>query len=326
LASAAAGPDGSVYVGLVDQGLAKVTPDGKVTPLSLSVPANTPLSKDFSPRALAVAADGNVYVGGGSIKGVGRVAPDGKFAMVAGVADGRGTDARFEGVEGIALARSGTIYVLDRSYRGIDSKWSIQAIATDGTVRTVLDAYRLDGAQHELHGVAIAVDSQDRLLVAEQTDVVRVAADGKVEVLAGDPADYRQEYTSGLPAPAASPSAFPRADGPGSAARFTRIRALAIDDQDNAYVLEDNNVLLPESVATGRTGPDHLRKVHPEGTTTTLALAPRCSSEPSMGNAFLLFDGKGLLAVTPAAPAAVRLGLEPSGGCSPEPSPTGSGP
>jgi sugar lactone lactonase YvrE len=121
-AGLASDKDGNIYV--ADAGnntIRKITPAGLVTTLAGSgVKADadgTGTDASFNaPLALATDAQGNVYVGNNNL--VRKITPSGVVTTVAGntaagFADGIGTAAKFDGVNGIVVDANGNLYVAD---------------------------------------------------------------------------------------------------------------------------------------------------------------------------------------------------------------------
>jgi sugar lactone lactonase YvrE len=89
------------------------------------------------PSAVAVDGAGNVYVADSGNHAIREIAPDGVVttvagnAAVAGSTDGIGTNATFSNMAGLAVDKSGNIYVAD-TYND-----TIRMISTNGTVTTI---------------------------------------------------------------------------------------------------------------------------------------------------------------------------------------------
>lgn len=197
------------------------------------------------PFGIAVAADGTALIAdGGASNRIRRVHPDGRVDTFAGslegFSDGRGADARFHTPSGLALDAGGVLYVADTGNH------AIRRIAPDGTVTTLAgtgEAGFLDGpaAQARFHApTGVAVDAAGRVFVADGfNDRIRVIEAGAVRTLAGD----------GRPG---------FVDGIGAQARFDTPSGLALDATGALWIAD--------------TGNHALRRVAPDGTTTTLAL------------------------------------------------------
>ncbi|MDR7191965.1 gluconolaconase [Luteimonas terrae] len=197
------------------------------------------------PFGIVVAPDRTAFVAdGGASNRIRRVHIDGRVDTFAGslegFVDGRGADARFHTPSGLAIDTSGVLYVADTGNH------AIRRIAPDGTVTTLAgtgEAGFVDGpaAQARFHApTGVAVDAMDRVFVADGfNDRIRVIEAGTVRTLAGD----------GRPG---------FVDGPGAQARFDTPGGLAFDATGALWIAD--------------TGNHALRRIAPDGTTTTLAL------------------------------------------------------
>ncbi len=138
---------GNVYV--ADSGndeIRKITPAGVVT--TFAGAAGQPGSSDGSgsgalfddPTGVAVDSAGNVYVADSGNDEIREITPAGVVSTLAGSAgqqgysDGTGSDARFDGPEGVAVYKTGNVYVADS---GNDE---IREITPAGVVTTLAGA------------------------------------------------------------------------------------------------------------------------------------------------------------------------------------------
>ena len=243
-AALAADAAGTLYV--ADTGnrlLRKVLPSGATTTFH----AGLELSDNW-PTAVAVDAHGNAIVVDQFACVVRRFTPAGAMTVIAGKVgacgtrvDGAAAAARFIGPTGVAVDAAGEIFVSDGTL--------IRRIATDGRVATYAGvdlpstAY-VDGPLASATFVspsALAFDAAGDLFVAEAHSIREISAGGQVTTLAGAPAD---PYVLGC--------AF--ADGAGSAARFCRLGALAVDSAGTLYAADTATV----------------RRIAPDGTVTTV--------------------------------------------------------
>lgn len=154
-----------------------------------------------------------------------------------GSADGTGAAAQFDGLNDLAVAPNGTIYVADtRNHR-------IRAITPTGTVTTFagstqghLDVYRTNSRFSSPYSLALAADGSLYVADTNNHSIRVIRPNGLVNTLVGG-----QGY----------------ADGTGGAARFQNPYGLTVAPDGNIYVADTVN--------------HRIRRVTPTGTVTTLA-------------------------------------------------------
>jgi DNA-binding beta-propeller fold protein YncE len=108
--------------------------------------------------------------------------PRGEVSTLAGGAfghaDGRGTQARFQSIGGLAFGPDGSLYVTDAGY--------LRRVSPDGEVRTLAEGLEEQFADDTQSGygslMGLAVDAGGNVYVADygRRRVLKVAADGKV--------------------------------------------------------------------------------------------------------------------------------------------------
>jgi hypothetical protein len=252
--------DGSGNVYVADAGnstIRKITPAGVVT--TLAGQAGSPGSADgagssarfHSPSGVAADGSGNVYVADADSHTIRKVTPAGVVTTLAGqagsggVADGTGSAARFYDPNGVAVDRSGNVYVADTGNN------TIREVTADGVVRTLAGLPGSTGSTDGTGSTArfygptgVAVDGSGNVYVADSANntIRKVTSAGMVTTLAG------QAGSRGV------------ADGTGSAARFYDPNGVAVDRSGNVYVADTYN--------------HAIRKVTPDGIVTTLAGQP----------------------------------------------------
>lgn len=160
------------------------------------------------PTYISVDQAGNIYVCDyGSVK---KVTPKMGVSILAGsmgdwgYKNGRGSQARFEWLEGIAADRNGNVYVSD-PYNGV-----IRKITSAGMVSTHVGIQNSHPEPLDQVGTkalcgyptAITIDSEDNLFFADEELVRKVSPNGKVTTIGG------------------KHKSFGRRDGKGEAARF----------------------------------------------------------------------------------------------------------
>jgi streptogramin lyase len=158
----------------------------------------------------------------------------------SGYADGVGADARFAGVEGIAVDNAGNLYVAE-SYNAV-----VRKVTPDGTVTTVAGVAGSHGTADGGPGVGrlgrprgIVRDAAGNLFVTDVCTIRKIDPTGNLSTFVGDPA------SCGV------------ADGTGSSALFSSAHGLTIDAAGTLYVTDDE-------AAT-------VRAVTPAGVVTTIA-------------------------------------------------------
>lgn len=188
--------DGSVYVSDAGESdrIRKISPEGTVTTLAgeregFADGAGSQSSFN-TPSALAVDADGNLYVADTGNNRIRKITPEGMVTTVAGdgtagYADGPAAQARFNGPIGVAVDTNGNLYVAD-TYND-----RIRKISVDGQVTTVAGAgqpgYTDGPAASALFdtpcGVVVANDGS--LIVADtgNRQLRKVTIDGNVSTV-----------------------------------------------------------------------------------------------------------------------------------------------
>lgn len=194
------------------------------------------------PVGIAVDAAGFAYVV--DEDGIRRVSATGEVTTLAGTgepgfADGPAATARFQGPQGIAVDRGGTLYIADTGNH------RIRVLTPQGMVTTLagtgIPGYA-DGpggqAQfNEPHDVAVGTDGTVYVLDTFNYRIRRISPDGIVSTLAGggevgpDQGDY--------------------VDGPAAVARFTYATGIAVDAAGTVYVADSYNARIRAVSPTG---------------------------------------------------------------------------
>ncbi|MEB3223684.1 MAG: hypothetical protein VKS61_16540 [Candidatus Sericytochromatia bacterium] len=231
-------PDGGLYIAdTANHKIRRLTPGGEVVTVAGGAPgfADGPgaTAQFWTPKALALAADGTLYVADGDnhclrkitfgsegpqVSTLAGSAPDGE-----GFADGVGPAARFAYPTGLALRPDGALYVADCDNH------RLRVVTPDGTVTTLAGsepglADGLGAAARFNEPVRVAVDPGTGLVyVSDQANhaVRRVTPEGHVRTIAGG--------TEGL------------RDGVGASARFSRPAGLAVAPDGSLYVADEGN-------------------------------------------------------------------------------------
>jgi YD repeat-containing protein len=153
-----------------------------------------------APQAIALDAQGNIYVADTGNSEIRRITPSGAVTTIAGTpragfADGSAAQALFSAPAGIAVDRDGNIYVADGGNNRIRK-------VSNGVVATIAGNAQqglVDGfatlAQFKAPG-GMAVDAAGNVYVSDTGNaVIRLIANGSVTTIAGDP--KQQGYLDG---------------------------------------------------------------------------------------------------------------------------------
>lgn len=285
--SVAVDANGNVYVADRDNhAIRKVTPDGNVSTLaglagaSGAEDGHGTAARFNHPGDLSLDQAGNVYVADTRNDSIRKIAPDGTVTTLAGnprrrsSVDGNGMLASFRGLNNVVEDKAGNIYVADTensTVRKVSPKGDVTTFAGKPESRGNVDGRGPEARFNYPYGIAI--DASDNLYVTDNPDnafvswpipsqgstIRKIAPDGTVTTLAGNPAVYGTT------------------DGPGPTAAFSRLRDIVVDRQGNAYVADELN----------RT----IRKISSDGTVSTLA------GNPVGGGWGERRDGKGIEAL-----------------------------
>jgi len=264
---------GNVYVGeQLNETVRKITPSGVVTTLAGaagqigSTDGTGSAARFTGPSGVAVDSAGNVYVADGLNSTIRKVTPVGVVTTLAGTAgqfgdaDGTGGAAQFAAPTGVAVDRSGIVYV-GETYNDM-----IREVTPAGVVTTLAGAGSPSGGSDGMGSAArffdpmgVAVDHAGNVYVIDNQNftIRKVTPGGGVTTLAGA---VGQSGSS---------------DGTGSAARFVFPLGVAVDNAGNVFVADD----------------DTIRKITPAGVVSTLAGAARQSGSADGTGGAALFAG-----------------------------------
>ena len=272
---------GNVFVAdFYNDTIRKISSDGAVT--TLAGKARSSGSQEgmggaarFShPYGVAADGSGNVLVADSYNNTIRKIAPAGAVTTLAGTAnaygcaDGTGVVARFRFPKGVAVDRSGSVFVAD------DGNNTIRKITPSGAVTTLAGRARSSGSADGTGPAAlfaspngVAVDGLGNVFVADDGNhtIRKITPSGAVTTLAG---------TAGLSG---------SADGTGAAARFDSLAGVAVDGSGNVFVADDGN--------------HTIRKITPSGAVTTLAGTAGLSGSADGTGAAARFDSPSGVAV-----------------------------
>lgn len=206
--SLALGADGSVYVvEITGQRVWRIGLDGNLSVVAGSGsygyggdggPASE--AKLAYPAAIAVAADGTVYIADTDNHRIRRVGPDGKISTLAGAGTkgysgdgGPARQAKFYSPTGLALAADGTLYIADTG------NYVIRRLTPGGGLSTVAGLHREDWTHEfggdggpalkaqfdEPSGIALGPDGALYIADTDNHRIRRVGLDGTVSTVAG---------------------------------------------------------------------------------------------------------------------------------------------
>ena len=240
----AIGASGNIYV--ADAGNNKIrmiTPAGIVSTFSgtgATGAANGPDTASFnSPLGVAADASGNVYVADYENNMIRKISAAGLVSTLAGSGaqgadNGRDTSATFDLPEGIAVDASGNVYVADNGNN------LIRKITPAGQVTTLAGSGQAGSANGNGTSASfnspfgIAVDASGNVYVTDSGNnlIRKVSPSGTVTTFAG----------SGIKG---------AKDATGTSASFNIPSGLAIDNQGNVYVADENNNLIRKITSGG---------------------------------------------------------------------------
>ena len=269
-----ASADGMVYVADTENHLIrKIMPDGTTSTVAgkpgywASNDGRGPGARFQNPTGVAVDATGTLYVADRDNHTIRKITPDGRVSTLAGradspgSADGAGRNARFNKPTGIAVDAAGNVYVADCLNH------TIRKITPAGVVSTLAGKAGSNGTETNTRFSSpegVAVDAAGTLYVVDNyTHTIHtVSASGIIKPLAG------------------LTGSAGRADGIGTAARFNKPTAVAVDATGNAYVTDDENRAI--------------RKITPNGVVTTLAGTAVWSRKSKPDSVFRFYSPAGI--------------------------------
>ena len=247
----AADANGNLYVGdQLNEKVRKITPAGVVTTLAGN---GAPASADgvgssatfYYPTGVTVDPSGNIYVtdlGGNTIR---KVTSGGVVTTVAGdggagATNGPASTATFRSPAGVAIDKSGNLYITDASNNQIRMVTPGAVVSTFAGSGPQGSADGTGAAASFYYPYGIAIDASGNLYVADTRNnkIRKITPAGVVSTLAGG-------------------GAVGSADGTGTAASFNYPAGIAVDSIGNLYIADVGN--------------NEIRKVTPAGVVTTVA-------------------------------------------------------
>ncbi|MBU6158485.1 MAG: putative Ig domain-containing protein [Bacteroidetes bacterium] len=288
---------------------------------SVSTLASTTITIPLTPNAIAVdSSNGNVYVADASRHRILKISPAGAVTIFAGngnpaFADGSGTAASFSNPSGLAVDKSGNIYVADQNNNRIRKITSAGVVTTlagsgtygyaDGTGTAASFSYPLGVAVDKNGNIYVADSYNNRIRRITSTGVVttlagsgtpsfvngtgvnagfyypsNLAVDTSNNVYVSDNQCIRKISPTGVVTTLAGSGSSGFADGTGTAATFSNPLGLALDKNGNVYVADREN--------------QRIRRVSPTGVVTTLAGNGNYGFADSSGIAALFANVQGV--------------------------------
>lgn len=225
----------------------KITPNGEVSTFAESTtygfvdgPAAT--AKFINPTGLAFDQAGNLFVVDAGNRRIRKITPSGVVSTFAGsgetaFADGIGTSASFKSLSGLAIDKTGNLFVCD--------EYRIRRITPSGVVSTFAGSGTYGSSDGPVTSAtfyypsALAFDQAGNLFVADSSNhrIRKITPTGEVSTFAGSSEGF--------------------ADGMRASAAFKYPYGLAFDQSGNLFVADGIN--------------HRIRKVSPDGAVTTIA-------------------------------------------------------
>lgn len=309
----AVGSDGSLYV-TQNHMVRKIT-GGTVSTLAGSATSSgtnnaTGTAARFNgPFGVAVDSSGNVFVADTANQTIRKITSSGAVTLFAGTAgsagstDGTGTAARFRTPMGLATDASGNVYVADnnnQTIRKITPSGVVTTVAgTPGTAETVdgnRSTARLNYPEH------LVLDASGNIYVVEYAAVRKVTPAGDVTTLAGG-------------------SLAGRANGVGTAARFSSPYGITRDAAGNLFVVDSDNhsirrIAADTTVTTFAGG--FTENGSSDGTASTARFSnPNAGTFDAAGNQFIAdFANHTIRKITPTGTVSTLAGTAGSSGTS----------
>ena len=198
-----------------------------------------------SPRYLTIDSNGNTYIAQYGNNCIRKVATNGIITTVAGNGSagyagdgGQATEAQFNKPMGVAVDNNGNLYIADYGNN------CIRKVATNGIIATVAGngsaGYAGDGGQateaqlNKPYGVA--VDSNGNIYIADYGNnrIRKVTADGIITTVAGN-----------------GSGGYAGDGGQATEAQLNQPRGIAVDNNDNIYIIDFGNYRIRKVAANG---------------------------------------------------------------------------
>lgn len=215
------------------------------SPVMGSANGSRSTARFYAPYALTMDQEGALYIADQADNRIRKISASGLVSTVAGslsggYRDGSAVHALFDSPSGIAIDKSGTLFIADQENN------SIRKIYPNGVVETFAGSREsgyVNGRLHEARfkiPAGICMDARGVLYVADRGNhrIRKITAEGEVSTLAGN-----------------GEAGF--ADGNETAAKFNAPTGIAVDSEGFVYVTDLLN--------------NRIRKISPKGEVQTLA-------------------------------------------------------
>ena len=235
---------GTAYVVDTGNGTVRVvSPSGQVSTLAGSAgnfgsADGTGTNAQFLlPQGLTLGPSGNLYIADTANHTIRKVSANGVVSTWAGLAgnnglsDGAGSNARFNGPQGLAADASGNVYVADtwnHTVRKVDTNGVVSTLAGvpgySGDIDGTSPGTGTNSARFNCPS-ALAIDGSGNIYVADTRNhtLRQISPGGVVSTLAG---------MAGV---------WGSVDGTNSGARFNQPKGLVVDSSGNLFVLDSGN-------------------------------------------------------------------------------------
>lgn len=209
----------------------KITPEGNVSTLAGKEPGskngNGTNASFYSPAGIALDSSGNIFVADSNNHSIRKITPGGDVSRIAGsdpgFSDGKGQQAKFYNPMGVALDKTGNIFVSDSSNN------RVRKITPDGTVTTLAGSGEpgdSDGSGTSVSfykPLGLAIDNNGTIFIADTNNnrIRKLEPNGKVTTIAGSDSGNK--------------------DGNGTNAFFYKPAGITVDNSGNIYVTDIGN-------------------------------------------------------------------------------------
>ncbi len=236
-------------------------------------------------KAIALDANGNMYVADSRNNLIRKINSDGIVSTIAGSgaagsADGKGTAASFFDPAAVAVDKSGNVYVADKQNN------LIRKISQGGLVTTIAgktEKNEENGGKFPVldYPTGLAVDASGTIYIADSfhDKIRKIGPDGKIVVLAGN----------GTPG---------TNDGVAGAATFFVPEGIALDATGNLYVADTYNNMIrkisKDGVVSTIAGKTHKGNSNGKGTAASF-FHPEALTVDKNGNIYVADSGNNLI-------------------------------